>query len=315
MPMFLTMTLLKPRPARIAACLLVGALVMVPLSANAAPTGAVPNDDLAAASYRANNEDDPAKNAEKEAVAAAKEAERVAEAAAREEARVAEAAAREEARVAEAAAREEARVAEEVAKEEARVAEEVAKEEARVAEEVAKEEARVAEAAAREEEKAAEEDPVGAVTGPGGASPSPSPVGATPAEGPPDGAAVSIDQVLVPTHLSAAMELFDQQAEASSSVPAPVTTPTGMVSGSLVRELAPVLPPLLTDVVAAPFVVIEALIAAMAASGQALVIPLLAGAAGFMAPVVRRKHLLAEALGKNSEPVPSNEPRTVFIGW
>ncbi len=284
MPMLLTMTLFKPRAARIAACLLVGALVMAPLSANAAPTGAVPGDGPPAVSYRAQNEDDSAKNAEK-----------VAAAAAREEARVAEAAAKEEARVAEAAAKEEARVAEE----EARVAEEAAKEEARVAEEAAK------------EEDAAEGDPTGVVTGSGGASPSPSPVGATPAEG----EVISIDEVLVPAPLSAAMELFDQQAEALSSVPAPVATPTGMVSGSLVRGLAPVLPPLLADVVAAPFVVIEALIDAMAASGQALVIPLLAGAAGFFAPGVRRKHVLAEALGKNPEPVPSNEPRTVFIGW
>ena len=72
---------------------------------------------------------------------------------------------------------------------------------------------------------------------------------------------------------------------------------------------------LLAGGLAAPFVVIEALIDAMAASGHALVIPLLAGAAGFMAPGVRRKHLPAEALDKNPEPVPSNEPRTVFIGW
>jgi len=269
------MTLLKPRPARIAACVLVGALVMVPLSANAAPTGAVPGDGPSAVSYRAKDEDDSGKNAEKQAEAATA-----------------------------AEARAEARAAEAAAKEAKRAAEAAAKEEVRVAEAAAREEEKLAEAAARQEEQSAEDDPTGAVTGL-------SPVGTTP----PEGEVVSIDQVLLPTHLSAAMELFDQSGEASNSIPAPVATPTGMVTGNLVRGLAPVLPPMLVDVVAAPFVVLEALIDAMAASGQALVIPFLAGAAGFMAPGLRRKHLLAEALGQNPEPAPSNEPRTVFIGW
>jgi len=299
MPMFSTMTLLKPRPARIAACLLVGALVMAPLSANAAPTGALPGDGPSAMSYRAKNEDEAAKNAKKEA-----------EAAAREEARAAEAAAREEARAAEAATKEEARVAKEAVREEEKAAGEAVREEEKAAEEAVREEEKAAEEAVREED-AAEGGPAGAVTGPGGGFPSLALVGPTT----PEGEVVSIDELLLPTHLSAAMELFDQQAEDSSSMPAPVATPTGTVSGSLVRGLAPVLPPLLADVVAAPFVVIEALIDAMAASGQALVIPLLAGAAGFMAPCVRRKHLLAEALGKNPEIVPSNEPRIIFIGW
>ncbi len=139
--------------------------------------------------------------------------------------------------------------------------------------------------------------PVGVAPGLGAAPPSLTPSGVTPTQG----GLGSIDARLLPVHLGAAIVIFDQNNETVASIPEPVAPPMGMVSGRLVRELAPVLPPMLVDVVAAPFVVIEALIDAMAASGQALVIPFLAGAAGLMAPGVRRKNLLAEALGKHPD--------------
>jgi hypothetical protein len=139
--------------------------------------------------------------------------------------------------------------------------------------------------------------PAGVAAGLGAAPPSLTPSGVTPTQG----GLGSIDVRLLPAHLGAAIVMFDQDNETLTSIPEPVAAPMGMVSGRLVRELAPVLPPMLVDVVAAPFVVIEALIDAMAASGQALVIPFLAGAAGLMAPGVRRKNLLAEALGQNPD--------------
>jgi hypothetical protein len=272
------MTLLKPRPARIAACLLAGALVVAPLSANAAPSGVMPGDDPVAASNENKDKDEDAKSAAKAEEAAAKEAAREAEAEAREAARVAEAAAKEAARAAEAAARAEEELAEIVARAEDKPAETVA----------------------REEEKATEGDPGAVVAGPGGgaagsggASPGVVSTALLPSPG------GSIDVKLPPAHVGAAIVMFDQIEETSSSATPPVVAPTGMVSDDLIRGLAPALPPALMDVVAAPFMVLEALIDAMAASGQALVIPFLAGAVGLMAPGLRRKNLLAEALGRN----------------
>ena len=275
------MTHVKPRLARFAAFFLAGALVIAPLSANAAPTSAVPGDDRAAASYRAKNEDEAAKEAERAAMEAACEEEQAAEKVPDDDKKDKKDKSSKKDKAAEQAACEE--------------------DESSKKDKSSKDD---------KKDKSADEHPVGAVTGPGGASPSVAPVGATPAEG-----EVSIDEVVVPTPLSAAMELFDQPAVASNSIPEPVAPPMGMASGRLARELAPVLPPLLADAVVAPIVVIEALIDAMAASGQALVIPLLAGATGFIAPRVRRKHLLGEALGENPEPDPSNEPKVFFFGW
>ncbi len=83
--------------------------------------------------------------------------------------------------------------------------------------------------------------------------------------------------------------------------PEPVERPTNKVSANIIRTLTPVLPPVVVEVVAAPLIVVEALIDAMASSGQALVIPFLAGAAGFFAPGTRRKELLAEALDPDSD--------------
>jgi len=139
--------------------------------------------------------------------------------------------------------------------------------------------------------------PAGVAPGLGAAPPSLTPSGVTPTQG----GLGSIDARLLPVHLGAAIVIFDQNSETVASIPVPVALPKGMVSENLVREMAPMLPPMLVDVIAAPFVVIEALIDAMAASGQALVIPFLAGAAGLMAPGVRRKNLLAEALGQNPD--------------
>jgi hypothetical protein len=121
----------------------------------------------------------------------------------------------------------------------------------------------------------------------------------TPSGVPPtEGGLGSIDARILPAHVGAAIVMFDQYDEIPTSIPEQVAAPTGLVSGALVRQLAPVLPPVVMDAVSAPFVVFEALVDAIAASGQALVIPFLAGAAGLMAPGLRRKNLLAEALGQ-----------------
>ena len=137
-------------------------------------------------------------------------------------------------------------------------------------------------------------DPVGVAVGLGAAPPNLTPSGVTPTQG----GLGPIDARLLPAYVGAAIVMFDQYDEVPTSIPEPLAAPTGLVSGPLSRGLAPVLPPILMDAVAAPFVLFEALIDAMAASGQALVIPFLAGVAGFFAPGLRRKHLLAEALGQ-----------------
>ena len=121
----------------------------------------------------------------------------------------------------------------------------------------------------------------------------------------------SVDTTSLPVHLGAAIVLFQhddhdqtgysQHLGAAALAPEPTEHPTNKVSASIIRTLTPILPPVAVDVVVAPLVVVEALIEAMVSSGQALVIPFLAGAAGFFAPGLRRKKLLAQALDPNSD--------------
>ncbi len=120
-----------------------------------------------------------------------------------------------------------------------------------------------------------------------------------------------MDTKSLPVHLGAAIVLFQhddhdqndygQHLEPGALALEPTDLPTNKVSANVIRMLTPVLPPMVVEVVAAPLVVVEALIDAMASSGQALVIPFLAGAAGFFAPGTRRKELLAEALDPDSD--------------
>ena len=135
-------------------------------------------------------------------------------------------------------------------------------------------------------------DPAGAATGFDGGRPSSTPSGVTPTQG----GLGSVDARLLSTHLGAAIVMFDQAGEELAPTSESVEAPMGGVSGSVIRALTSVVPPLLVDLVASPIVVIEALIEAMASSGHALVIPLIAGAAWFLTPGVRRKDLFAEAL-------------------
>ncbi len=121
----------------------------------------------------------------------------------------------------------------------------------------------------------------------------------------------SVDTESLPVHLGAAIVLFqhddhDQNGYGrhlgpAALAPEPTDLPTNKVSANVIRMLTPVLPPVVVEVVAAPLVVAEALIEAMASSGQALVIPFLVGAAGFFLPGKRRKQLLAEALDPDSD--------------
>ncbi len=135
-------------------------------------------------------------------------------------------------------------------------------------------------------------DPAGAAAGFDAGRPSSTPSGVTPTQG----GLGSVDARLLPTHLGAAIVMFDQAGEDLAPIPESVEAPMGGVSGSVIRTLTPVVPPLLVDLVASPIVVIEALIEAMASSGHALVIPLIAGVAWFLTPGVRRKDLFAGAL-------------------
>jgi len=97
--------------------------------------------------------------------------------------------------------------------------------------------------------------------------------------------------------------MFDRQNDAAApvlpageAVEAPPSS-TGLVSGSVIRVLGPVISPGLANVVAAPIVVIEALIEAMTAAGQAVVIPFIAGAVFLLSPGLRRKSLDAALRG------------------
>ncbi len=111
---------------------------------------------------------------------------------------------------------------------------------------------------------------------------------------------MNAQQQILP-HVAAAIVMFSQQDEGIApvviSVEAPPTSPR-VVSGSVIRVLAPVISPALANVVAAPIVVIEALIDAMVASSQALVIPFIAGAVVILSPGLRRRSLLEPALGE-----------------
>ncbi len=133
-------------------------------------------------------------------------------------------------------------------------------------------------------------DPAGVATGFDAGRPSSTPSGVTPTQG----GLGSVDARLLSTHLGAAIVMFDQAGEELAPITESVEVPMGGVSGSVIRALTSVVPPLLVDLVASPIVVIEALIEAMASSGHALLIPLIAGAAWFLAP--GRKDLFAEAL-------------------
>ena len=127
----------------------------------------------------------------------------------------------------------------------------------------------------------------------GNGPPSITPSGVVPTQG----GLGSVDAQLLPSHLGAAIVIFYQQdeEEAPAPVPAAVVAPPTTnrpVSTSVVRVLTPVLPPVLANGVAAPIMLLEALIEAMAASGQAVVIPLIASGAAFLLPGLRRKSLL-----------------------
>ena len=116
---------------------------------------------------------------------------------------------------------------------------------------------------------------------------------------PTEGGLGSVDVQQLSAHLGAAIVLFYQQGEEVAPGPQPVEAPPNsgrLVSGSVIRTLAPVISPALARVVAAPIVVVEALIEAMAAAGQAVVIPFIAGALALASPRLRRKGLLDAAL-------------------
>ena len=122
---------------------------------------------------------------------------------------------------------------------------------------------------------------------------------------PADGGVGSVNaQQQVPPHVAAAIVMFRPQAEGGAPVVLLVEAPpasTPIVSGSIIRVLAPVISPAVANVVAAPIVVIEALIDAMAAASQAIVIPFMAGAVVLMAPGLRRRSLLDKALDGDSK--------------
>ena len=108
----------------------------------------------------------------------------------------------------------------------------------------------------------------------------------------------------LPTPLGAAIVLFYQQDNERAPFLATVEAPPArmpLVSGSVIRVLGPVISPALASVVAAPIVVVEALIEAMAAAGQAVVIPFIAGAVALLSPGLRRRSLEAALRGISQE--------------
>ncbi len=141
--------------------------------------------------------------------------------------------------------------------------------------------------------KPASTHPKGVAVGKGSAPPILTPSGVVPTQG----GLGAIDPRSLPVHLGAAVVMFQGGGTAPVVAPPSPTThsPSGPLSGSLVRALTPVLPPALTNALSAPLVIAEELIEAMAASGQALVVvPLLLGAAGFASS--RRRDPFSEAL-------------------
>ncbi len=121
---------------------------------------------------------------------------------------------------------------------------------------------------------------------------------------PTDGGLGSVNVLEIAPHLGAAIVMFRHQDEDIApvviSVEAPPTS-TRVVSGTVIRVLTPVISPALANVIAAPLVVVEALIDAMATAGQAIVIPFIAGAAVLLSPGLRRKNLLDAALDGESK--------------
>jgi len=107
-----------------------------------------------------------------------------------------------------------------------------------------------------------------------------------PADPPATGLA-AIDTTVMPRSVAGAVGLMT-----SREVVMPVMTPepaAGIISRGLERVLSPVLPPEVVRVVASPVVIFEALVEALASSGQALIIPGIAFLFGFGVPGVRRR--------------------------
>ena len=115
----------------------------------------------------------------------------------------------------------------------------------------------------------------------------------------------TLDKGDLPLHLGAALTMLELAPEGDGSaegdVEIEIDAPGFGLSEGLVGVLTPVLPPAVVDVVASPLVIFEALFEAMASSGQALVIPFLAGAIGFFLPGMRRKAIL-EVLSEDEPP-------------
>ncbi|MFH1105349.1 MAG: hypothetical protein V1757_10485 [Actinomycetota bacterium] len=104
---------------------------------------------------------------------------------------------------------------------------------------------------------------------------------------PPATGLAAIDTTVMPRSVAGAVGLMT-----SREVVMPVMTPepaAGIISRGLERVLSPVLPPEVVRVVASPVVIFEALVEALASSGQALIIPGIAFLFGFGVPGVRRR--------------------------
>lgn len=86
--------------------------------------------------------------------------------------------------------------------------------------------------------------------------------------------------------------MLDLGGDDPSAVLVTPAQPTGL-SGNLVTALSPVMPPAFVDALSSPVVIFEALLEAMASSGQALVIPFIAAGIGFFLPGMRRRDILA----------------------
>ncbi len=112
---------------------------------------------------------------------------------------------------------------------------------------------------------------------------------------PTQGGLGALDPETLPAHVGAAVAMFEAgDAASGADFPDPVVPAPGPLSSRVVQVLSPALPPPLTDAVAAPFVVAEALVKAMASSGQALVLPVLAAVGALLTP--RRRDPYADAL-------------------
>ncbi len=135
-------------------------------------------------------------------------------------------------------------------------------------------------------------EPAGVAGGLGGGRPAVTPSGVVPTAG----GLGSVDARLLPTHLGAAIVMFNDAATEPPSSAMAVEASPGGLSGGLLRILPPVVPPLLADALTSPVVVVEALVEAMASSGHALVLPFVVAAAWLLSPARRGRDLVAEAL-------------------